>query len=129
MDRCRHAATTSGFKPIPYREGNVMKIWGKVIGFLCGFMLSKSIFGALLGLWLGHRFDKGLGLNFDDLARQTEETRQQIFFYTSFAVMGYIAKAKGRVTEHEIQFASAYMDKLGLSADMKRARPRSVSRR
>lgn len=98
-----------------------MKIWGKVIGFLCGFMLSKNIFGALLGLWLGHRFDKGVGFNFDDLARQTEETRQQIFFYTSFATMGYIAKAKGRVTEHEIQFASAYMDKLGLTSDMKRA--------
>ena len=45
-----------------------MRIWGKVLGFSFGFMLSKNIFGALLGIWLGHRFDKGLGLNFNNLS-------------------------------------------------------------
>ena len=39
-----------------------MRIWGKLLGFLFGFMLTKNIFGALLGLWLGHRFDKGVAL-------------------------------------------------------------------
>ena len=27
-----------------------MHIWGKILGFLFGFMLSKTLFGALLGL-------------------------------------------------------------------------------
>ena len=33
--------------------------------------------------------------------------------------MGHIAKAKGRVTEHEIAFATAYMNKLGLKAELR----------
>lgn len=97
-----------------------MRIWGKVLGFLFGFMLSKNIFGALLGAWIGHRFDKGVGLNFNDLGSSTNETeRQAAFFYSTFSVMGYIAKAKGRVTQHEIAFATAYMDKLGLKSELR----------
>ncbi|MFD2165237.1 co-chaperone DjlA [Thalassotalea euphylliae] len=96
-----------------------MRYWGKLLGFIFGFMLSKHIFGALLGMWLGHRFDKGLGLNFDDLGEQSEEKRQAAFFYTTFSVMGHIAKAKGRVTEHEIAFATAYMEKLGLKGELR----------
>ncbi len=84
-----------------------MNIWGKVFGFLFGFMLSKNIFGALLGMWLGHRFDKGIGFDFSGLAQQNEQNRQAIFFYSSFATMGFIAKANGRVSQHEIAFASA----------------------
>lgn len=96
-----------------------MKIWGKVLGFLFGFMLSKNIFGALLGMWLGHRFDKGIGFDFDGLAQKNEQTRQQTFFYSAFSAMGYVAKAKGRVTEHEINFATSYMNTLGLNAEMR----------
>jgi DnaJ like chaperone protein len=98
-----------------------MHIWGKILGFLFGFMLSHTIIGALLGLWLGHRFDTGLGFNFNSLSgnANSESERQAIFFYTSFSIMGYVAKANGRVSEHEIAFAKSYMDKLGLQADMR----------
>ncbi len=95
-----------------------MRIWGKVLGFLFGFMLSKNIFGALLGMWLGHRFDRGLGFDFSDLT-QKESSIQADFLYTTFSVMGFLAKANGRVTEHEIAFASAYMDQLGLENEMR----------
>ncbi|WP_448565620.1 co-chaperone DjlA [Thalassotalea ganghwensis] len=96
-----------------------MRIWGKVFGFLFGLMLSKHLLGALIGLWLGHRFDKGMSFDFDGLNKAHEGERQQLFFYSSFAAMGFIAKADGRVSEHEIAFASAYMDKLGLDASMR----------
>ena len=96
-------------------------IGGKVLGFLFGFMLSKTIFGALLGLWLGHIFDRGRGFNFNGLSGGKEDdiSRQAAFFYTTFSVMGHVAKAKGQVTSHEIAFASAYMDKLGLSTELR----------
>lgn len=98
-----------------------MRIWGKLLGFLFGFMLTKNIFGALLGMWLGHRFDKGMGFDFESFSvnQQDEMTRQAAFFYTTFSVMGHIAKAKGRVTEHEIAFATAYMNKLGLKGELR----------
>ncbi len=97
-----------------------MKIWGKVLGFLFGFMLSKNIVGALLGLWLGHRFDQGRGLDFSKLSNEEDaHSAQAVFFYITFSVMGNVAKAKGRVSEHEIAFAEAYMDKLGLNKTLR----------
>lgn len=98
-----------------------MHIWGKILGFLFGFMLSKTLFGALLGLWLGHIFDRGRSFNFNGRAggKEDEIARQAAFFYTTFSVMGHVAKAKGKVTSHEIAFASAYMDKLGLTTDLR----------
>jgi len=96
-----------------------MRIWGKVLGFLFGIMLSKHLLGGLIGMWLGHRFDKGLGLDFSGLAQQSEEHRQAAFFYSTFAAMGFVAKANGQVSQHEIAFASAYMAKLGLNSEMR----------
>ena len=98
-----------------------MHIWGKILGFLFGFMLSKNLFGALLGLWLGHMFDRGRGFNFNGTSggKEDEVSRQAAFFYTTFSVMGHVAKAKGQVTSHEIAFASAYMDKLGLTSELR----------
>lgn len=98
-----------------------MHIWGKILGFLFGFMLSKSIIGAFIGLWLGHLFDKGRNFNFKGMTggQEDEISRQAAFFYTTFSVMGHVAKAKGKVTSHEIAFASAYMDKLGLTSELR----------
>ncbi len=98
-----------------------MHIWGKILGFLFGFMLSKNLFGALLGLWLGHMFDRGRSFNFNGTSggKEDEVSRQAAFFYTTFSVMGHVAKAKGQVTSHEIAFASAYMDKLGLTSELR----------
>jgi len=98
-----------------------MHIWGKILGFLFGFMLSKNLFGALLGLWLGHLFDRGRVFNFNGIAggKEDEVSRQAAFFYTAFSVMGHVAKANGQVTNHEIAFAKAYMNKLGLSSDLR----------
>ncbi len=98
-----------------------MRIWGKVLGFMFGFMLSKHLFGALLGLWLGHVFDKGRQFNFNGkiAGKEDEVSRQAAFFYTTFSVMGHVAKANGQVTSHEIAFAKAYMNKLGLDNQLR----------
>jgi len=96
-----------------------MQIWGKVLGFLFGFMLSKNIFGAIIGMWLGHTFDKGRTLDFNNLGQEKDANRQAAFFYCTFSAMGFIAKANGQVSSHEIAFATAYMDKLGLKGEMR----------
>lgn len=98
-----------------------MRIWGKVLGFIFGFLLSKNLVGAVIGLLIGHRFDKGRALDFNNLSgsKASEQNRQAAFFYSTFSVMGYMAKANGQVTEHEIKFATAYMNKLGLEGELR----------
>lgn len=98
-----------------------MKVWGKILGALFGFMLSKGLLGALIGAWIGHRFDKGLSFNFNELSgrQYSEAEKQQAFFEATFSVMGYVAKANGRVTAEEIAFATTYMDKLSLKGELR----------
>lgn len=92
-----------------------MRIWGKVLGIFFGFLLG-NIFGALLGLWIGHRFDRGMGMSF---RRAPTQQQQAVFFHATFAVMGHIAKASGQVTEQEIRVASNLMDRMRLSGEQR----------
>ena len=99
-----------------------MSWWGKLVGGAFGFMLGGPI-GALLGAVLGHNFDKGLksiphdpGLDAGD-----RERVQAAFFAATFAVLGRVAKADGRVSPEEIRMAEAVMEEMSLSADMRRA--------
>ncbi|HEX7029446.1 MAG TPA: co-chaperone DjlA [Gammaproteobacteria bacterium] len=89
--------------------------WGKIAGFILGWMLTHSFFGALLGLLIGHYlFDRqagGLGFGSD-----AAETRK-VFFETTFSVMGQVAKSDGRVSEIEIRMARAVMNHLRLSPE------------
>ncbi|MFT4835476.1 MAG: DnaJ like chaperone protein [Psychromonas sp.] len=95
-----------------------MRIWGKLLGGFFGFMFG-NIFGMLLGIWLGHRFDRARANNFSAKnglfgnAASSQE-RQKIFFNATFSVMGHVAKAKGQVTQTDIQIANAYMDQMRL---------------
>jgi len=95
-----------------------MAWWGKLIGGAFGFMLGGPL-GALLGAALGHNFDRGLkGLEFSP---GDQERVQTAFFTATFSVMGYVAKADGRVTPEEIQLARAVMDQMRLDADKRHA--------
>lgn len=107
-------------------EGNIkMQIWGKVVGGLLGFMFGR-IAGAVLGLVVGHIFDKTYSKDFSDnggFARfftTTDDIKQQaVFFHSLFSALGHIAKSDGKVTEEDIQIASALMDEMSLSGDVR----------
>jgi DnaJ like chaperone protein len=91
-------------------------IAGKIIGGLLGWS-SAGLVGAIIGLMVGHFFDKGVGraMGFDygaDRARL-----QRLFFETSFSIMGHLAKSDGRVSEQEISQAELLMERLGLTAE------------
>ncbi|EGM68974.1 co-chaperone DjlA [Shewanella sp. HN-41] len=97
-----------------------MRLWGKFFGFVIGFMFGR-IFGALLGLWLGHLYDKRAsgGGSFKQILGQAKN-RQSIFFNTTFAVMGHVAKASGHITETDIRIATLLMDQLRLTGDARK---------
>ena len=110
-----------------------MSWWGKAVGGTVGFMLGGPL-GALIGAGLGHTLDKGGG-NRDKTGKwsnsrsgrgpyDVNERTQLAFFTATFAVMGYVAKADGRVSEAEIELATTLMDQMRLDTEQ-----REVARR
>lgn len=103
-----------------------MQVLGKILGAFFGFLLGGPI-GLLLGIFLGHKFDRARagvyqGGSFGRFSQgqADQHERQAAFFHAAFAVMGHMAKAKGRVTEEEIRVASAIMDRMQLHGDARR---------
>jgi len=79
--------------------------------------------GALLGVALGHNFDKGLkGLPNDGPQSAGDRERVQMAFFTAtFSVMGRVAKADGRVSPEEIRMAEAVMAEMSLDGPKRQA--------
>lgn len=98
-----------------------MSWWGKLIGGAFGFMLGGPL-GAMLGAAIGHNLDKGLdSFGREQLGVGDTERIQQAFFAATFSIMGHLAKADGRVSEHEIELARLVMDRMQLSEEQKLA--------
>jgi DnaJ like chaperone protein len=97
--------------------------WGKMAGIMAGLATGRWWL-ALLGLILGHQFDRGFGgrnsagknkhsaSEAADGADQVPET----FVRGLFLTMGFLAKSDGRVSEEEIRAARVLMHRLGLGA-------------
>jgi|TARA_R110002095_G_scaffold214759_1_gene207432 DnaJ like chaperone protein len=94
-----------------------MRWTGKLLGGVFGYM-TFGVLGALLGLYIGHKFDTGLAQNPFDPERQ--QRIKKMFFKSTFAVMGHIAKADGQVSQEEIRMAQRVMAQMELSAEMKK---------
>lgn len=94
-----------------------MPYWGKVIGTIGGLATGRP-WMALIGLILGHQFDRGFADRFmrfgPDVSAARLEHLPQPYLRALFETMGHLAKADGRVTEHEIRAARATMHRLGL---------------
>ena len=92
-----------------------MNFIGKILGVLIGAKLG-GFFGAIVGLILGSIADKKLyelgSVNSSFFKRKS--TRQDLFMQTTFAVLGHLSKAKGRVTENDIQLANQLMTQMKL---------------
>ena len=84
-----------------------MRWTGKLIGSALGAFMGPV--GVAVGLALGHQFD---------VSKPTENVLPPAgqFFRSTFRVMGYVAKADGRVTEREIEAARSVMRALLLDA-------------
>lgn len=89
--------------------------WGKVAGAALGLYRGGPA-GLAFGLFVGHMVDVAVqrwwlrrqqrGLSTDD---------RQRFFVGTFEFMGHLAKAKGRVTDADIDYARLVMRRLGLN--------------
>ncbi len=96
-----------------------MSWWGKAIAGGVGFMMGGPL-GAIIGATFGHRIDQGLAgagrLNIGD----TERT-QAAFFSATFSLMGYLAKADGKVSSAEISMVEGLMSNMRLLPEQRKA--------
>jgi DnaJ like chaperone protein len=93
-----------------------VKWTGKVVGGVLG-LLTLGPIGAAVGVVLGHQFDE-YGGDPDQARVNSGENLAEIgerFFRATFRVMGYLAKADGRVSEREISAARGVMSDLRLN--------------
>ena len=88
---------------------------GKLIAGLIGFSALGPL-GLLIGLYVGHQFDKGLG-GFRPMSAQQQEEIRESYFQTVFSLLGNLAKVDGRISEAEIALAEALMSRMGLTSD------------
>ena len=89
--------------------------WGKIIGTLAGLATTKPLLG-LLGLVLGHQFDRGFAARYRQFRDQDTAGHRlgDAYLAALFRTMGHLAKVDGRVTENEIRAARSVMHRLGL---------------
>jgi len=101
-----------------------MRYWGKVIGLVLGLLSGAGFWGIAFGLMIGHLIDKVRGAK-GQAWFANNQTRQTLFFLTTFQVMGHLTKSKGRVTEADIQIASLLMERMQLHGEARTAAQRA----
>lgn len=94
-----------------------MQYWGKLSGTVAGLATGQPWL-ALIGLILGHQFDRGFATRFGwrNFTRTSEhlDNVPESFIRALFQTMGHVAKSDGRVSEDEIRAARVIMHRLGL---------------
>jgi len=97
---------------------------GKFFGALVGLMLTRNVWGAVAGAIIGHMFDQTVRVRFagSSYAAAAQAAAgaaprasvSEVFFRTTFELMGHVAKSDGRVSEEEIDAARRLMQELRL---------------
>jgi DnaJ like chaperone protein len=95
--------------------------YGKLIGAVLGAIIGRGLFGAIVGLLIGHQFDRR-ARDAPTTPSRSPRDLSNAFFRATFQAMGHVAKADGRVTEQEIDAAREAMRRFSLSeAEVRRA--------
>ncbi len=92
--------------------------WGKILGAALGFLIAGPS-GALLGIFIGSLFDRGLSEHFSKPHQAYHNEKRipvrQAFQRATFSIMGHLCKIDGHVSAEEIRCAKAIMQELRLN--------------
>jgi DnaJ like chaperone protein len=86
---------------------------GTFFGALIGLLMTRTVWGAVLGAIIGQMIDQSASLSWGGGASATASV-SEVFFRTTFELMGHVAKSDGRVSEAEIEAARRLMQELRL---------------
>jgi DnaJ like chaperone protein len=88
----------------------------KIIAALLGWQVAGLI-GAIIGFYIGSYFDRGLGSFSRPLSSDEQARVGACYFDTTFTLLGFLAKADGRISEEEIAQAETLMARMGLTSE------------
>jgi DnaJ like chaperone protein len=94
-------------------------IFGKVIGGLIGLLVA-GIPGLIVGVVVGHAFDRGLAQTLHFGSPENLERIKASFFDTTFLLSGHLAKADGVISRQEIDHTEQLFLQMGLSPEQRR---------
>lgn len=101
------------------------RLLGGYFGYVLTAPLGHGLLGFCFGFWLGGRFERSIAQHRQSRTHffftQHQSETQAIFFHTAFAVMGYVAKSDGIVSEQEIHVAESFMQQLNMSISSRKA--------
>jgi len=111
--RIIHAIARREVAQGPDDAGELMNWGGKIAGAALGLVAGGPL-GILVGALIGHQFDRGWrGIRTQSFEGLDARVQSQLFA-ASFQLMGYLAKADGRISEAEIRAARAVMHEMRL---------------
>jgi len=93
--------------------------YGKLIGGLIG-LLALGPVGLILGVIIGHLFDKGLVQTLRFASPENIARIKHSFFETTFLLSGYLAKADGHISKQEIDHTEAIISQMGLNGEQRK---------
>ena len=91
---------------------------GKLIGGLVGMLLPGGLLVTLIGVFVGHQYDKWRLGELNSPAHRAQ--LNQKFLQATFVVAGQLAKSDGRVSEAEVAHTESIIAAMGLSPDHRR---------
>ncbi|QFU74170.1 co-chaperone DjlA [Halioglobus maricola] len=92
--------------------------YGKLIGGALGLLVLGPI-GLIIGLFVGHMFDKGLIKTLRFASPENIARIKLSFFETTFLLSGYMAKADGHISKQEVDHTEMVISQMGLSAEQR----------
>ena len=93
-------------------------IYGKLVAGAIGLLVG-GIIGLIVGIFVGHAVDKGLMRTMHFASPENIERIKTSFFETTFMLLGYLAKADGRISQQEISHTESIFTQMGLSAQQR----------
>ncbi len=92
-----------------------MDLTGIFFGALLGLMITRRLWGAVVGALVGYMIQQSRAFGTSSGAGTAQSLSiSDEFFRTTFELMGHVAKSDGRVSEAEIGAARRLMDELRL---------------